>query len=533
MKQRLLCTIGLLLVVSCSGPRTFTEDPVVWQVNDRKPIDEPEERRFSAKRYFADVLLLQRVTRGLEFGGGRHAQNTNALDEVPDSSWFTNRIGLFAYTPEEVGRGPAAGPPPQPPLVVVSGKSGGGNPGFIAQDASGRRFLIKFDTPENPEMQTATNVVVNRLFWAAGYNVPADYVFHFSMDDLTIDPDARVRGRFGRKEPLTMQRIREMLARIPRPSAGRIRATASLLLEGAPKGGFSPLGTRPDDPNDVIPHELRRELRGLRAIAAWLSHTDMKEDNTLDMWVGPEGDRHLEHYFVDFGEALGAHQAEKNRMEDGWEHVWDWERNTMAALSFGTWKRPWEDTRQTPWREIGAFAAQPFDPNLWREAYPYFPFMDANEADLYWGAKIVMRFRREHIAAVVDEAQFSNQAAAAYLVDTLVRRRDMVGRAWIANVTSLDHFWFEGNSICAIDLATHYGLANRGTVELLPRRGKRTSKQFEMSPEGKVCIPLPADDGYRIIRLRTAWNADKRPVMQLHIKTGPSPRLLGVVRKER
>lgn len=532
--SRWIVTALMLASFGCAPSKQFADEPIVWRMEDRQPIAEPEEREFNAKRYFADVLALERVPRALAFRGRRPARNTNAVDEVPDSTWFTNRIGLFDYSAEEVARGPATGPPPQLPLTIVSGKSGGGNPGFVAKDSLGRGFVIKFDPPENPEIQTATNMVVNRLFWAAGYNVPADYVFSFRVADLSVKPGAKTKDAYDRKVPLTMEAVRDMLKPIVRSRDGSIRATASLYLSGVPKGGFPATGTRPDDANDKIPHELRRELRGLRAIAAWLGHTDMKEDNTLDMWVGEEGSRYLMHYFVDFGEALGAHQAEKLRWEDGWEHVWDWQRNTLAAVTFGFWKRPWEDTKQTPWKSIGAFAADPFEPRLWREAYPYFPFMEATPPDLYWGAKIVMRFRREHIVAAVKEGQFTDPDAARYLVDTLVTRRDKVGKEWLDAVTPLDYFVVQDGELCGVDLMVHYGLAERGAVEVLRARGKKVRKTYPVGPDGHVCVALPerGSGGYNVIRLRTRRPDGPRPVMQVHVGGSTRVRVLGVIRTE-
>ena len=67
------------------------------------------------------------------------AVNVNTLDEVPDSSWFTNRIGVRDLPLAEIARGPnkferldAAD------WIVVRGKGPGGfHPGFVAR-APGR-----------------------------------------------------------------------------------------------------------------------------------------------------------------------------------------------------------------------------------------------------------------------------------------------------------------------------------------------------------------------------------------------------------
>ena len=57
----------------------------------------------------------------------------------------------------------------------------------------------------------------------------------------------------------------------------------------APVGGFRYYGTRPDDPNDVVPHEHRRELRALQVFGAWTNLVDMKAGNTLDTVITENG----------------------------------------------------------------------------------------------------------------------------------------------------------------------------------------------------------------------------------------------------
>jgi hypothetical protein len=51
---------------------------------------------------------------------GVRAQNINTIDEVPDSNWFTNRIGVTAMTPDQVTRGANVGAPPDPSKWILT-----------------------------------------------------------------------------------------------------------------------------------------------------------------------------------------------------------------------------------------------------------------------------------------------------------------------------------------------------------------------------------------------------------------------------
>ncbi len=530
--------LALWLAAGCASDHRFKDQPIVWQVDDDRDIAEPAEREYYAYPYFADVLVIDQASRALELHDDEPAHNINALGEVPDSTWFENRIGVGDLTPAKIARGPIVDGPPQYPVEVVSGKTGGGAPGFIIEDARGIRYIVKLDTLANPRMETATGTIVNRFFWAIGYNVPQDSLVRLRPEDLQIADGAQYKNDLLEKKPIDRAFIDSVFAIAPAEPDGSYRALVSRFLDGVPMGGWPAEGTRDDDPNDVIAHEHRRELRGLKAFSAWLGHTDMKEDNTLEMYVEEDGRRFLRRYLVDFDEALGAHQAEKNRLEDGWEHVWDWSAQTRALFALGLWVRPWESQKPTPWLSIGAFSAEHFEPEEWKVAYPYWPFDHATAADLYWGAKIVMRFDRELIRAAVATGELSAEASD-YLVETLVARRDKIGRAWLEDVTPLDYFEIDSDRVCGWDLGVVHGLANEGIVEVLPPEyqpefddpAEPPLPHHRVASDGRVCMPIGSGT-YQVLRLRTRRGDERRPVMQVHVKGGVDATILGIVRIE-
>jgi len=528
-----LLTASLAAVIGCSHAR-FRDQPVVWSVDDTRAIPEPEERDYLIKQYFADLFVMRRLERALTLPDQERAWNVNALEEVPDSAWFQNRLGRKPFSNEEIARGPDTKGPPKAPFTVKAGKVGGGALGFVMTDANDRSFLVKFDRKENPEMQTGSNVVVNRMFHAFGFQVPADYVIDLPRDQLVIGKKAMAKNDLGEKVPYTQAMLDEVLAGGPAPKAGLYRATASEYLSGVPKGGFSAEGVRHDDVNDVVPHQHRRELRGLRVLAAWTNHTDMKEDNTLDMYIEDGGKKYLRHYLVDFGEALGGHGAEKLRKEDGYEHFFDWEHQPKALFTFGLHDRHWEGLKPTGFIALGWFGSDvDWDPKTWREAYPWFPFMEMDRTDAFWAAKIIVKFTREHIQAIVAQAQFSEPGANQYLVDVMEKRKLAIGRTYLEALSPLDDFEVNGDKLCATDVGVRHGIVRYGVLERLDDDGE-VAESVEIlnryANDARACVKIPTGAGYAVVKLRSRRGDTVKPPLEVHLKTGPDARVLGLIR---
>jgi hypothetical protein len=490
---------------------------------DTLAIWEPQERHGSVVyEQVAYALLLP-----LSVGGGGQAWNADPFDGVANSTWFTNRNADRALTPAEIARGPHAndGPDQSGPIEVKDMKSEGVNVGFFIQDASGQRFLVKFDPPEYPEMASGADVLATNLVWSAGYNTPENYVFYFDPTNLTLDEDvelemvedgAVVHYVVGANEPdereLTVDVFRRFIERYPRDSQGRIRTLASKFLPGVPKGPFAWEGTRPDDPNDVIPHESRRELRGYAVVAAWLNQVDTKEGNTLDMFRVHQGsptgggDRrygHLVHYMLDNGASLGSGGVHPHRPRHGSENDLDMKAISLRLISLGTYERPWQDMEDAEHPEtIGWFAAEGFRPGDWKSSIPNPTFDAVSDRDGYWGAKLVMSFTDEQLAGAMEATQWSDPAARAYILKGLRERRDAIGRYWFARVSPLDALRVEGGALAFDDLWTrHFG----GSAQY--------RYDFDGAAEGTASgpsVPLPAglaagSDGR--VRVRV-WRSD-------------------------
>jgi len=348
------------------------------------------------------------------------------------STWWQPRMGYLALTPEQVGRGPVQGGGPAPGRwKVTKAKTQGVTPGFQVEDARGAKFLVKFDPASHACLLTAADVIGSRLFWAAGYNVPENTIERFRLDDLDFSPGAKVVDAHGREQPMTKALLAQLLAHVARDRDGRYRCVASRFLAGKPLGPFRYEGRRDDDPEDLVPHELRRELRGLWAVCAWANHADSRSANSLDMWVTDGGRSFVRHHLIDFGAILGAGANGPKSPQTGTEYDVDYGVAGRSVVTLGLAPFAWERGVDPQMPAAGYVESRTFDPAGWRPDYPNPAFDERTARDVRWGARIVAAFTDAHIRAAVAAGEYDDPAVARYITQVLIDRRDALARRWL------------------------------------------------------------------------------------------------------
>jgi hypothetical protein len=537
-----------------SGAR-FANRPAVWRVDDRADVPRPPAQRpFAEKIYFFDAYVYDPVAHRLRLPGPRHALDVNALDEVPDSSWFENRIGRHDLTPDDIRRGPNQIEADARTWTVIQSKTVGGSAGFICLDGRGDRYVLKLDELHAPVSESATDVVVQRLMWAIGYHVPENSVLYLRADQFVRDAKAVVKDEFGNERPMTDRDIAAALARGYRKPDGTYRMLASKYLPGKPLGGWAQRGLRPDDPNDRIPHEHMRAVRALYLFFAWLQQTDVKEDNTLDMWTEDAATRthYVKHYLVDFGKSLGMSAWIVPRPGDGHQQNIDYGYLLRGLLSFGLWVRPYEGTLTPGIQGVGMFDAEHYDPLRWQPHANYVPLYFVDDRDLLWAAKILMRFTPAHIRAAVEQGRYEDPRAVDYLTEVLIERQRMTARAVMLRTAALDRFTVAstqgGTTLCFDDLLVAHDLqpgarATTGyAATAFSYSGQRLAWTENAVPgaDRTACIVgIPAGsarDGYTIVRLSTERAGQQLAPVEVHLATDPHTgqrRVIGIHRQRR
>jgi hypothetical protein len=519
----------LLAALPASAQRFLPDDPIARDADDA-PVAKPGEVELSTAYDVIEHTFHHRP--GKQVGP---SANVNTLGEVPDSSWFENRIGVRDLTLDELARGPATSEGPVGDWTVISGKSQGITPGFTIRDGQGEVWFVKFDRAEYPVLSTGAEVIVTRFFHAMGYFVPETHIAYFHPQELTIDPKARVAVKGGPRQKLTPERLERILQHVKREADGTLRAVVSRRLPGVPLGPHKYHGTRTDDANDVFPHEDRRELRGLRVFCAWLNHDDSRSVNSLDMYVPPG---YVKHHLIDFSSALGSgsdatRQIGPQNPRAGNEYVIDWGPIARSAFTFGIADRAWRRVKYPVIPEVGNLEADFFDPDKWKPEYPNPAFERMQPEDAFWAARIVARFSDEAIAAIVKTGRLGNPDAEAYLADVLKKRRDKVVARYYRVVSPLAGFRLADGTVAFDDLGPRSGLASAGAYETewAAFDNVTGARKPLASPARSLAIPA-SDEPFLVMRARAVRDEGARdPYVDVFLRNGPSPSVVGLDRE--
>jgi hypothetical protein len=447
--------VGFLATgVSTQGPRFYPDDPVARapESQDASKVAPYEQ----SQMYELTYNLF--VTSGYKPSGLR-AKNINTIDEVPDSSWFTNRIGTKPITTEEITRGPNVGAPPDPSRwVLIREKTSGAHPGFTATDGKGETWFLEFDPPKFPEGATAAVSIATKIFWALGYNQVESFLTTLDPNKTTIDPKATVRRPSGKRTRFNRDDMNVILENVSRNPDGTYRVIAGRLLPGKILGPYQYAGTRPDDPNDLVPHEHRRELRALRVFGAWTNLTDLKAANSIDSLITENGRARVKHYLQDVGSTFGMCN-DFHEWDLSYEYFYEGPPSRKRLFTLGFGLSPWQTVDYVEYPSVGKFEGKVFDPRKWRPQTPTTAYMELRDDDAFWAARRVAAFTDELIRAAVHTGQFSNPEAEKYLADVLIQRRETIKSIYLTAVNPIVNPTLDGKGLTFENAAVAGGVA--------------------------------------------------------------------------
>jgi hypothetical protein len=366
----------------------------VAAVDDTARIAAPAVQAWSRNPAYIDDQFLQPADQLLALRETGRALDLNCLDEVPASTWFTPL--------------PADAPPVRldrsAPLQVLGARLDGPDPFLVVRDGRGDRCWLDFDTPGAPELRTAAAVVSARLLRAAGFPVLDCDIESITRAALALAPGAGRTGEYWSQGSLRPEDLERFLTRVA-AADGTIRVAASRLPTGMAIGSFPERGVRDDDPNDRIPHQNRRSLRGLAVLAAWLDYSTFREDRTLDVYLQPQG--YVRHFIRGLARTLGA--------------------------------GPREPHEKAP-EGFVALTDPGFDPRSWAPLDPCAFFQAMQWGDALWGVRRLLAVTTVEIQAAVAAGRLSDAEQAELLVSALIERRERIARAWLEPINGADRF---------------------------------------------------------------------------------------------
>jgi hypothetical protein len=517
-------TQSFLLVIAvaagcASSPRRFPLRTPMWRDGDLdsrsvpcrpdkpdkngKPhqICRPEEYVSSFFWDGADNILFRQIAWFFAVDPAGDAVNVNAFDEVPDSSWFTNRIGVRRLSEAELISGSCGGQMidvdlPDAAIVIDQGKPNGANPGFRIKMPDGTKYMLKADGEGEPERATGATSIATRLYYAAGFYAACDTVVYIRPSSLKLTPGLKVTDNQGRTHAFDQHALEEVM-KVAAHRGEMVRFAASRWLEGRPIGPFTYRGIEDDDPADVVKHEDRRDLRGAKLLSAWTSHYDSREQNSLSSWMA-DNDKDPDsspgkviHYIIDLGDTFGGlwdPDSVWRRMDRS--YIFDPNDIGKDFITFGLWTRSWERVEKSPTTIFGYYSDQEFDPENWYGMYPNPAFQRMTERDGAWMARIIARFTDADLATLSIAGNFTDPAQTQFLIRAMAARRDLIVKRYLARVSPITDLAVDKDELCGVDLARRSGVFAPALFAYRARASDRPAVTVTATDDARVCVPL-------------------------------------------
>jgi hypothetical protein len=456
----------------------------------------------------------------------KEAWNVNSLDEVPDSAWFTNRIGVHPLSLDDIrlgactevqyleGETAADGA-----WLIDKGKTNGSSLGFRINIKGKGKYLFKADVPEAPERPSAASAIGAAIYDAVGFNTSCEQIVYFKPSVLKLAPGLTFEDNSGIVRPFDQKALEKVLASATKRGP-YVRMQASAWLPGSLLGPFRYEGTRSDDPNDVIPHEHRRDLRGGRLLAAWVDHFDAREQNSMDSWIADDtsvadsSPGYVRHYYLDTSDCFGSEWAWNGISRRlGYSYVLDWGDMGRDFVTLGLPLRTWDTIQRAPGFEtFGYFDAAHFVPEKWKNEYPNPAFSNMTERDGAWMARILARFTHETVATLASTGRFSEQRVTDYLVTVLEGRLERLLARYLTRLSPLADVRVHGGELCAVDLARLREVARPGEFNYRARTASGSALPVRTGDDGLTCVGLPPS---------RAGGATTSIVIENGVATGP------------
>jgi hypothetical protein len=504
-----------------------------------------------------DHVVLRPLSEALGVTVGAEAENVNSLDEVPDSAWFTNRRRAGAVPDPRLGAcAPSQFLDPDGAAdggwIIDHGKEDGAASGFRVNVPGKGKYLFKADPPSQPELQTAASVVGAAIYHAAGFNTACEQVVYFRPSLLKLTPGLHYRHNTTEDlKDFDRKALDEVLARCARRGE-LVRMHASAWLPGFILGSFAYDGTRADDPSDVVPHENRRDLRGLRLLAAWTDNVDSRDANTLDSWFADPGATaeaspgHVVHYCMDFSHTMGPDFDSVERTPRlGYAYVYEWDDIAEDFFALGVPRRPWfRPLGERGYELFRNFDVRTFVPDEWKMQWGNPAYSRMTERDGAWMARILARFTPEDVRGFASMARFTDPKNTAHLAEVLEGRLARILDRYLTRLSPIGELRVEGRDrLCGVDLAESRAVRSAASFRYAARWSRGGALPVERRAGGALCVPLPhvagdrgpADDSpERYVRVEIDDGVARGPLLAFLYDLGPARGyfLAGVERPE-